>query len=92
MSYPYQRSGTPTQIKSLTEYSLLKKVLLIQDTGTGFTEDSKAHLFTPFFSTKKNGQGVGLIMIRDILMNHGFNFSLNTTAAGLTEFRIEFGN
>ena len=69
-----------------------KKLLLVQDSGTGFTDEAKAHLFTPFYSTKKNGQGVGLIMIRDILMNHGYDFSLNQNDGGQTEFRIEFGS
>ena len=65
------------------------KTLRITDTGSGFTEEAQASLFTPFFSTKKNGQGVGLIMIRDILKNHGFGFSLQRNADQKTEFLIE---
>jgi two-component system nitrogen regulation sensor histidine kinase NtrY len=65
-------------------------VLVIADNGAGVPEAIRQHLFTPFFSTKKNGQGIGLTMIRDILVNHGFPFSLATGADGLTAFQISF--
>jgi nitrogen-specific signal transduction histidine kinase len=53
-------------------------------------EEIRQQLFTPFFSTKKNGQGIGLTMIRDILLSHGFPFSLATDEDGTTAFRITF--
>jgi two-component system nitrogen regulation sensor histidine kinase NtrY len=66
------------------------KQLIIRDNGMGLLPESEELLFTPFFSTKKDGQGIGLTVIREILLNHGFNFSLKTTAPGRTEFRINF--
>jgi len=66
------------------------KQLIIRDTGKGISPQSEEHLFSPFFSTKKDGQGIGLIVIRDILLNHGFVFSLKTISPGITEFRINF--
>ena len=32
----------------------------VQDTGTGFDEQTRAHMFEPFFTTKPSGQGTGL--------------------------------
>ncbi|MBC8374715.1 MAG: PAS domain-containing protein [FCB group bacterium] len=81
--------GENGRLQIITE-AMPKRVLLVRDTGAGFNEEERGQLFTPFFSTKKDGQGVGLIMIRDILMNHGFNFSLTRLPDNLTEFRIEF--
>ena len=65
-------------------------LLRIADNGAGVSEAIRQQLFTPFFSTKKNGQGIGLTMIRDILVNHGFPFSLATDEDGITAFRISF--
>ena len=65
-------------------------VLEIADNGTGITKDNVDKLFTPFFSTKPEGQGIGLILIREILTKHGCQFSLKTYPDGWTRFKICF--
>lgn len=65
-------------------------VLEIADNGTGITKDNEDKLFTPFFSTKPEGQGIGLILIREILTKHGCLFSLKTYPDGWTRFKICF--
>ena len=60
------------------------------DNGKGICKEVEAKLFSPFFSTKPNGQGIGLIFIREVLMRHGCTFSLRTYADGLTRVRILF--
>jgi nitrogen fixation/metabolism regulation signal transduction histidine kinase len=67
-----------------------KKGLVISDTGPGISIEKTADLFSPFFSTKKDGQGIGLTLVREILTNHGFDFSLKTVADHQTEFSIFF--
>jgi len=67
-----------------------KKSLIIYDTGAGISAEQSANLFSPFFSTKKDGQGIGLTLVREILVNHGFEFSLKTVAEKQTEFNIIF--
>jgi len=67
-----------------------RKSLIIADTGAGIEEAHVSDLFSPFFSTKKDGQGIGLTLVREILTNHNFDFSLKTTAAKQTEFTIIF--
>lgn len=64
--------------------------LEIADTGKGIDKETEAKLFSPFFSTKPNGQGIGLIFIREVLQKHNCTFSLRTHADGLTRFRILF--
>lgn len=66
------------------------KQLVITDTGIGIPDNAAGNLFSPFFSTKKDGQGIGLTLVREILINHGFSFSLKTIKPGLTEFVIQF--
>jgi len=68
----------------------LSRTLVVQDTGKGIAKETEPLLFSPFFSTKRDGQGIGLTIIREILLNHGFGFSLQTLENGLTEFRIVF--
>ncbi|AKD03924.1 ATP-binding protein [Pontibacter korlensis] len=64
--------------------------LCITDSGGGIPEHVQAHLFTPFYTTKANGQGIGLTMVRDILVNHGFGFSLSSGSTEQTTFTIKF--
>lgn len=70
--------------------SVFPTMLEIADTGAGISKEVEAKLFSPFFSTKPNGQGIGLIFIREVLMKHGCTFSLRTYSDGLTRFRIRF--
>jgi len=62
--------------------------MVIENDGPGLTPEISQRLFTPFFSTKRDGQGIGLTLVRDILLAHGFTFQLQTEATGHTAFRI----
>lgn len=64
--------------------------LEITDTGKGIDKETEKKLFSPFFSTKPNGQGIGLIFIREVLQKQNCSFSLRTYTDGLTRFRILF--
>lgn len=74
----------------LIRFSLdpVSKALVVADNGKGISEELNEQLFSPFFSTKKDGQGIGLTLVREILLNHGFEFSLLTVEPGRTEFCI----
>ncbi len=69
-------------------FDAAKKQLIIADNGKGIAKADTNKLFSPFFSTKKDGQGIGLTLVREILLNHGYEFSLHSEA-GLTSFLIE---
>jgi two-component system, NtrC family, nitrogen regulation sensor histidine kinase NtrY len=62
----------------------------VEDSGPGITPEVRAQLFTPFFSTKDGGQGVGLTLVREILENHGFDFSLESEPGQATRFTVYF--
>lgn len=68
-----------------------EKEMLFVNNGKPINEHDAKQLFTPFFTTRENGQGIGLTLVRDILTNHSFDFSLRTEKSGLTVFRIRFG-
>ena len=67
-----------------------RMLLSVSDTGPGLSPEAQEHLFTPFFTTREQGQGIGLIMVQEILLAHGFDFQLNNRAEGGTEFTIHF--
>ncbi len=65
------------------------KCLIIRDNGRGITAEQSEKLFSPFYSNKADGQGIGLTLTREILSNHGFEFSLQTHGDH-TDFTIKF--
>lgn len=67
-----------------------RSFVVIEDTGSGISTEAQAQLFTPFFSTKANGQGLGLTLIQEILTLHRFEFSLESAPGGPTRFGIYF--
>lgn len=64
--------------------------ITVADNGAGINSATAEKLFSPFFSTKRGGQGIGLTMVSDILRQHCCRFSLRTEPDGLTRFKIEF--
>lgn len=62
----------------------------VLDTGPGIPPEVEAQLFTPFFTTKPAGQGVGLTFVREVLAGHGFHYSLAGPPGGPTRFSIAF--
>lgn len=64
--------------------------LTITDNGKGISKEAESKLFSPFFSTKPSGQGIGLMFIQDVLNQHHCQYSLQTGDDGLTRFRVGF--
>lgn len=65
--------------------------LEIIDDGPGITPEAASKLFTPFFSTKPTGQGLGLMFVAEILRRHKCGFNLSTSPVdSLTRFTIKF--
>ena len=62
--------------------------LSIIDSGNRLGDVPARQLFTPFFSTKKGGQGIGLLFVREVLNRHGFPYRLAATGDGGTRFDI----
>jgi nitrogen fixation/metabolism regulation signal transduction histidine kinase len=65
-------------------------VLSVADSGPGIAESVRADLFTPFFTTKREGRGLGLTIVQEILANHALPFALANREGGGAEFRVTF--
>jgi nitrogen fixation/metabolism regulation signal transduction histidine kinase len=64
--------------------------ITFEDNGTGLTKEVSDKIFTPFFSTKPGGQGIGLTIVREILTNHSFSFSFHNKKKAGCIFIITF--
>jgi two-component system NtrC family sensor kinase len=64
----------------------------VKDTGIGIPEEDLGHVFEPFFSTKRNGQGVGLglSVVYGIIERHGGKIAVESKVGEGTVFRIDF--
>ncbi len=62
--------------------------LSVIDSARLLAEIPQAQLFTPFFTTKKGGQGIGLMFVREVLHRHAYHHRLTTNAQGDTSFDI----
>jgi nitrogen fixation/metabolism regulation signal transduction histidine kinase len=63
-------------------------VLEISDNGPGLTPEMQAQLFQPNFTTKRGGSGLGLVMIKRIVEEHGGAITVESQAGQGTRFRI----
>jgi signal transduction histidine kinase len=75
-------AGTVTvNIESRIDDDLL---ILVKDNGQGIAVDIRDRIFVPFFSTKEQGNGVGLSLCKQIIRSHGGDIYLKNEDAGVT--------
>jgi CheY-like chemotaxis protein len=63
-------------------------VISIGDDGPGIPEDTLPYIFDPYFTTKKDGSGLGLATCQSIVHDHGGRISVASQAKRGTTFRI----
>lgn len=63
--------------------------LLIHDTGTGIPKEMVSRVFQPFFSTKRDGVGLGLPIAEGIIRSHGGRIRFRSWPSQGSEVRVE---
>jgi signal transduction histidine kinase len=86
-------------VKSKTEPKIIltayidndnKVIIKVADNGTGIPEDVLEQIFIPFFSTKKNGNGIGLSLCKQIMMVHKGSITVQSKVNEGTAFYLRF--
>jgi signal transduction histidine kinase len=65
-------------------------IIKVIDNGSGIAEDVIDKIFIPFFTTKKNGSGIGLSLSRQIMRLHGGSISAFSKPNETTVFTLKF--
>jgi nitrogen fixation/metabolism regulation signal transduction histidine kinase len=65
-------------------------LIQIKDNGSGISDEVVEHIFTPFFTTKEKGSGIGLNLSRQIMRMHEGNISVSSQMGVATEFTLQF--
>ena len=62
----------------------------VSDSGPGIPDDIRQKIFVPFFTTKRDGSGVGLALARQIMIAHGGSITVSDNEAGGASFSMNF--
>lgn len=66
-------------------------VLAVSDRGPGIDEAARARLFDAFFTTRSQGTGVGLAVVKAIADEHGFSVEVASEEGRGATFRVNLG-
>ena len=67
-----------------------RTLIQVRDNGCGIEEEYLRNIFVPFFTTKKEGTGIGLSLSRQIMQLHKGSISVKTQVGEGTLFTLEF--
>jgi two-component system nitrogen regulation sensor histidine kinase NtrY len=65
-------------------------IIRVVDNGSGITEEAIGKIFIPFFTTKKEGSGIGLSLARQIMRMHRGSISVQSKPNVETVFTLRF--
>jgi two-component system, NtrC family, nitrogen regulation sensor histidine kinase NtrY len=65
-------------------------VISVDDTGPGIAPGLREKVFVPFFTTKRQGSGVGLTLVKQIATTHGATVNISDAPGGGARVRLRF--
>jgi signal transduction histidine kinase len=82
-----ESGGNLTVVAKISDGNI---VIHFADTGKGIPAEKKHMIFEPFFTDKKDGSGIGLSVVRDIVRRHGGEITVESSPDTGTDFEITF--
>jgi PAS domain S-box-containing protein len=82
--------GKEEQLEIIIDTQNFQHIVKISDKGCGISEENLSRLFEPYFTSKRNGLGLGLAATLNILQSHKSNIEVNSTVNMGTTFTITF--
>jgi two-component system, sporulation sensor kinase E len=83
-----QASRTGGILRITTEQNDLWQIITFEDNGSGVAPENVTRIFDPYFTTKKSGSGLGLLIVRRIVREHGGELSMESHEGKGTTVRI----
>jgi len=88
------QASTTIDKKEIALHSYINRqsriVISVTDFGVGIKDDALDKIFTPFFTTKRDGSGIGLSLSRQIMRLHKGNITVTSEPGKKTTFRLRF--
>lgn len=85
------RTNTPS-IKMNARKINGKIFIEVSDNGQGIQPENIENIFTPFFTTRDEGSGIGLSISKQIMRLHGGDITVRSSPGKITTFRLEFNS
>lgn len=83
-----ENGGTLT-IRLLKDEQAGLALIEFEDTGVGIPEKTLSQVFKLFYTTKKDGSGLGLALCKNVIKNHGGNIRVQSKVGVGTKFTVE---
>jgi signal transduction histidine kinase len=84
-------AGSEVTVTVSTDASTGEAELCVQDHGVGLTEEAKERIFDAFFTTRAQGTGVGLAVVKRIADDHGFSIEVESESGHGATFTVGLG-
>ena len=83
-------TGRPPEIRVAVRRRGNDAVISVRDNGCGISPENRKKLFQPYFTTKKQGSGIGLALIERIVTLHGGKIVIESEENVGTEISLVF--
>lgn len=86
----HEEDMSKAEVRVTTENTQDSIKIIVYDNGIGIKNEIKSKIFTPFFTTKSEGEGVGLGLssATEIIRDHGGEITMNSQEGEFSEFVI----